>query len=122
MVFTQHQQQNYVYSKHAIKMLLKMSFRKFLHCGWSVLTKSGHSPKYPESHVLSGLHVSLCLQNVTFSHSFCKWKHVSQAGPDLQFVLVVRSIYDSHSTFLFLVGAEGPANLSKLKSFHFCFV
>ena len=78
---------------------------------------NGHSPKYSESHVSSGFYVSLCLKNVTFLYSFCERKHVGQAGPDLQFVLVVMSIYDSRLTFLFLVGAEGPAYLSKPKKF-----
>ena len=45
------------------------------------------------------------------------WKYVGQAGPDLQFLLAVISIYDSRLTFLFLVGAEGPAYLSKPQEF-----
>ena len=57
------------------------------------------------------------LKNVTILHSFCKRKHVGQAWPDLQFVLVVISIYDSRLTFFFLVGVEGPAYLSKLEEF-----
>ena len=69
-----------------------------------VLTKSGHSPKYFESRVPSGLCVFLCLKNVTFLHSFCKRKHIGQVGPDLRFVLVVMSIHDSRLTFLFLMG------------------
>ena len=83
------------------------------------MTKSDkrHSTKYSESHVLSGLYVSLCLKNVTFPHSFHKWKHVGQAGPDLQFVLVGMSLHGSCSTFLFLVGAEGPAYISKPEEF-----
>ena len=39
------------------------------------------------------------------------------SGPDLQFALVVVSIYDSRLTFLFPVGAEGPAYLSKAEEF-----
>ena len=78
---------------------------------------NGHSPKYSENRVSSGLCVSLCLKNVRFLHSFCKRRHEGQAGPDLQFLLVVMSIYDSHLTFLFLVGAEGPAYLSKPEEF-----
>ena len=78
---------------------------------------NGHNPKYSESRVSSGLCVSLCLKNVTFLHSFCKWKHVGRVGLDLQFTLVVVSIYDSRLTFLFPVGAEGPAYLSKAEEF-----
>ena len=38
-------------------------------------------------------------------------------GPDLQFLLVVTSIYDFLLTFLFPVGAEGPAYLRKPEEF-----
>ena len=62
-------------------------------------------------------YVFLFLKNVTFLHSFYTRKHVGEAGPDLQFVLVVMSKYDSRLTFLFLVGAEGPAYLSKPEEF-----
>ena len=78
---------------------------------------NGHSPKYSKSHVSSGLHVFLCLKNVTFLHSTGKWKHVGQAGPDLQFVLVVISIYDSRLTFLLLVGTEKLPYWSKPEEF-----
>ena len=46
---------------------------------------------------------------------FLQGKHVDRAGPD--FILVVMSKYDSRLTLLFLVGAEGPANLSKPEEF-----
>ena len=84
-----------------------------------VLTKSNKrkQPKILWSCISSGLYVSLGLKNVTFLHSFCKWKHVGQAGPDLQFLLAVISIYDSRLTFLFLVGADRPAYLSKPEEF-----
>ena len=78
---------------------------------------NGHSLKYSESRVLSGLHVCFCLKNVTFLHSFCKRKYVGQAGTYLQYVLVVMNIYDSRLTFLFLVEAEGSAYLSKPEEF-----
>ena len=44
-------------------------------------------------------------------------KYVGQAGPDLHFVFVVMSKSDSSLTFLLLVGAEGPAYLSKPEEF-----
>ena len=78
---------------------------------------NGHSQKYSESRVSSGLYVSLCLRNGTFPNSFCKRKHVGLVGPDLQFLLVVTSIYDFLLTFLFPVGAEGPAYLRKPEEF-----
>ena len=78
---------------------------------------NGHIPKHSESRVSSGLYVYLCLKNVTILHSFCKRKQVGQVGPDLQFALVVMSIYDSHLTLLFLLGTEGPAHLSKPEEF-----
>ena len=83
-------------------LLLKTtSFNSHMEC---ILAKSGHSPKYSESRVSSGMYVFLCLKNVTFLHSFCKRKHIDHVGPDLRFVLVVMSIHDSRLTFLFLVG------------------
>ena len=48
---------------------------------------------------------------------FLQRKHVRQVGPYLQFILVVMSKCDSHLTFLFLVGAEGPSYLSKPEEF-----
>ena len=48
---------------------------------------------------------------------FLQGKHVGQVGPDLQFILVVMSKYNSRLTFLFLVGAEGPVYLSKPEEF-----
>ena len=48
---------------------------------------------------------------------FKQERHVGQAGPDLQLILVLMSKYDSRLTLLFLVGAEGPANLSKPEEF-----
>ena len=69
---------------------------------------NGYSPKYSESGVSSSLYVSLSLKNVAFLHSFCKRKHVGQAGPDSQFVLVVMSIYDFRLTYLILVGENDP--------------
>ena len=44
-------------------------------------------------------------------------KYEGQARPDLKFILEVMSKYDSRLTLLFLVGAEGPANLSKPEEF-----
>ena len=101
-------------------MSLKSSFRNSFFTVGEVLWLNqinGHSPKYSEIRASSGLYVSLCLKNVTFLHSFYKQKHVRQAGPNLQFILVVISKYDSRLTFLFLVGAEGPAYLSKPEEF-----
>ena len=109
MTFSRDQHQNYVYSKHAINTSLKLPFRNsFFTVGWVFWLNqiNGHSPKYSESRLSSGLNVTLCLKNVTFLHSFCKRKHIGQAGQDLQFVLIVTSIYDSGLTFLFLVGVE----------------
>ena len=92
---------------------------KKLHFFWmNVLTKSDKwtQPKiFWESCFICP--VSLCLKNVTFLHSFCNRKHVRQTGPDLLFVLLLKSIYDSRLTFLFLVGVEGPAYLSKPEEF-----
>ena len=48
---------------------------------------------------------------------FLQEKHVGQAEPDLQFILVVMSKYDSCLKLLFLVGAHGPAYLSKPDEF-----
>ena len=101
-------------------MSFKLSFRNsFFTVGgvFRLIQINGHSPKHSESRVSSGLYVSICLKNVTIFHSFCKRKHVGQAGPDLKFVLVVMSIYDSRLTFLFLVGAERRAYLSKPEEF-----
>ena len=83
MSFTRDQQQNYVYSKHAIQVSLKLSFRNsFLTVGgafWLNQIK-GDGLKYSESCVSSGLYVSLFLKNVTYLHSFCKWKHIGKGG------------------------------------------
>ena len=120
MAFTRDQQQNYVYPKHVINISLKFSFRNSFFTVGGVFWLNqinGHSPKHSKSRVSSGLYVSYCLKNVTILYSFCKRKHVGQAGPDLQFVSVVMSVYDSHLTFLFLVGEEGPAHLSKPEEF-----
>ena len=91
--------------------------RRCINTKLDVLIKSGHSPKYSGSRVSSGLYAFFCLKNVTFLHSFSKRKHIGHVGPDLQFVWVVKSIYDSLLRFLFLVGAEGPAYLSKPEEF-----
>ena len=120
MTFTQDQQQNFVYSNHAVKMSLKLSFRNsfFIVGGVFWLSQiNGHSPKYSESHVLCCLYVSLCLKNVPFLHSFYKRKQVGKTGLNLQFVVVVVSLYDSRLTFLFSVGAKRPAYLSKPEEF-----
>ena len=105
-------------------LLLKEVYSLFWQISWFFLPRlfwlnqiNGHSPKYSESRVSSGLYVSLCLKNVTILYSFCKQKHVGQKGPDLQFTLVGISIYDSRLTFVFLVRAEGPVYLSKLEEF-----
>ena len=122
MAFTQDQQQNFVYSYHAVKMSLKLSIRNsfFIVGGVFWLNQiNGHSPNYSESHVLCCQYVSLCLKNVPFLRSFCKHKQEDKTGLNLQFFVVVMSIYDSRLTFLSLVGAKRPAYLSKPEEFTF---
>ena len=110
-LFVKKHEKYFVCSRIIFKGLQSITFILFIWTGY------GYNPKYFESRVLSGLYVSLCLKNITILHSLCKRKNVRQAGPDLQFVLVAMSIYDSRLTFLFLVGAEGPAYLSKTEKF-----
>ena len=125
MTFIRDQQQNYVYSKHAVNMPLQLLPRNCFFTVGRVFWLNQinrHSPKYSESRSWSGLYVYFYLKKVTFLHSFSKQKYVGQAGSDLQFVLAVITKSDSRLTFLFLVvvmggGRVGPANLNKPEEF-----
>ena len=61
MAFTPDQQQNYVYSKHAINVSLKLTFRNSFFAVGGVFWLNqinGHNLKYSESRVSSALYVS----------------------------------------------------------------
>ena len=74
---------------------------------------NGHSPKYSDSRAC----IFPLFKECNIPPFFLQGKHVDQAGPDLQLILVVASKYDSRLTLLLLVGAEGPANWTKPEEF-----